>query len=164
MDTANLTYWTLAFADLVCVLLFAIAGIARIRRGDVLGHRTQMLRAAGLVGLFLGSYPVKLMILGRERLAEWEPIHVTILRTHESFILLMVLAAALAFWNARVLRLWDARDGSASPLSRASVPGRLRLHRRCGRLAVFAAAGALVTSAVVLLGMYRLYDVGGAIQ
>jgi len=162
MDTANLTYWTLAFADLVCVLLLALSGVSRIRGGDVAGHRTQMLWASGFVGLFLGSYPVKLMFLGRERLAEWEPMNVTLLRVHESFILLMVLAAALAFWNARILRLQDARDGSASSLAEAKVPGRIRLHRRCGRLAVFAAAGALITSAVVLLGMYRLYDASGA--
>lgn len=154
METANLTYWTLAFVDLLLVTLLAVSGVVQIRRGDVVGHRTQMLRAAGLIVLFFAAYPFKLLFLGREPLIEWQPTHVTTLRVHESFIALMVLAAGVALWNARVLRLQEARDGSAAALPEAKVPGRIRLHRRCGRLAVLAATGALATSALVLYGMY----------
>lgn len=154
MELAKVTYWTFAFGVLLAAVVCAISGVRQIRRADVLGHRRQMLRASALIAAFVVSYPFKLIFMGREVLATWDPFYVTALRVHESFIAVMLVTTALALWNARVLNLRQARDGHAGAIAAAKVPSRLRLHRRCGRIAVIAAVGSIATASAVLYGMY----------
>ena len=151
---ANLSYWTLAWLNLLAIVLLAWTGVAKIRRQQLAAHRRRMLTASAHVGLFLLSYPLKLWILGREGLGPWATLYVITLRIHEGFIALMLIAGIAALWIAHRLRLRVAADGSAALFPAHKVPGRLLWHRRCGRTAVLAASGAFITSAVVLYGMY----------
>jgi uncharacterized membrane protein YozB (DUF420 family) len=145
-------YWTGAFVNMVVIVALAFRGVAKIRRGDIAGHRRAMLAAASLVGLFVASYVVKLFVLGREDLAVWSPGAVTTLRVHELCVLTMLVAGSVAGVRAWQMRAWvDARMGS---VVRPEAPVQLRAHRRAGWTAVLGAVLGVLTAAAVLAGMY----------
>lgn len=149
---AKLVYWTAALANLAVIAACLVAGVARIRRGDLRGHRRRMLAAAALVGLFLISYALKLALLGREDRSHWAPLDLAILYVHELCIGAMLAAGAAAGILAR--RLQRRLTGAAQLLpAHAALPGR-RAHRRAGRAAVVAGLLALASAVAVLAGMY----------
>jgi len=148
----KLVYWTAALANLAVITACLLSGAARIRRGDLRGHRRRMLGAAALVALFLVSYALKLALLGREDRSQWAPLDLTLLYVHELCIGAMLVAGAAAgFWARRL----QARLSGAAQLSPAdaALAGR-RAHRRAGRVAVVASLLAFVSAAAVLAGMY----------
>jgi len=154
----KLAYWTWALANFAGVVACAGLGVRGIRRRDVRTHRRCMLAAAGLVGLFLASYVLKVIFLGREDLGLWSAPAVAVLRAHETCILLMLVAGATAGTRAwRFRRSLPA--GPLLPPSEVTRRGRLA-HRRAGWTAVVASGLALATAAVVLAGMYA--RAGGA--
>jgi uncharacterized membrane protein YozB (DUF420 family) len=128
----------------------AAVGVRRIRRGNVVGHRSAMMGAGVLVGLFLVSYGLKVLLLGREDRAAWSEWSLVVLYVHEACIAAMVVAAGVAVSLAR-------RFGNAAALSVSSPGARTRarrVHRAAGRVAVIASLLALLTAAGVLAGMY----------
>jgi uncharacterized membrane protein YozB (DUF420 family) len=125
----KLVYWTLALANLGSIAGCLLAGVLRIRRRDVRGHRRRMLTASALVGLFLFSYVLKLVFLGREDRSLWTALDRALLYTHELCVAAMLAAPT------RALRVH-------------------RVHRRAGRAAVIGCLLALVTATLVLAGMY----------
>lgn len=146
--TASLAFWTLALVDLLAVGLCAIAGVRRIRRADVRGHRRSMLTAASLVALFLVSYLLKLTLLGKEDLERWDARSRVVLYVHETAIAVMLLSGALAgalAWRFRRTALLET--GGVASRDR-------RFHRRAGRVAVAAALLAFATASAMLAGMY----------
>ena len=149
----RLAYWTFALLDLVAVVGFAAAGVAAVRRGDVLRHRKRMLAAAALVGVFLLSYLVKLALIGREDLASWEPASIWMLRIHELWVFFMLIAGGVA--GTRALRLRRTRNFTRNPQDPPAPAALLRWHRGAGKTAVCAAALALGFAGLVLAGMYR---------
>jgi hypothetical protein len=153
---AKLVYWTAAFADLVLVVLCASLGVRRIRRRDARGHRRLMLSAAGLVGLFLLSYLLKVALLGKEDRSAWGPAALVSLYAHESAILVMLVGGAFAATRAlRFRRLLDAFPFDADRRARGDALARARRqHRRAGWAALIGSGLALATAALVLLGMY----------
>ncbi len=66
---ANLAYWSGALANLCVIVACASTGVRCIRRGEVRSHKRMMLTASTLVGFFLVSYVVKVMLLGKEDVA-----------------------------------------------------------------------------------------------
>ncbi len=156
MIDAKVLYWTAAWLNLAVLVGLALAGVRSIRRGEVGRHRRLMSAAAGLVALFLGSYAVKLAVLGRETLSAWHPYTVAVLRIHEVFVLLMVVGGVAALVLARMGGLARAGTGSAdrAPLA--------RWHRRAGRTALVGAVLGVATALYVLGGMYRRADRGPA--
>jgi uncharacterized membrane protein YozB (DUF420 family) len=148
----GLAYWTWALANFAGVVACALLGVRGIRRRDVRTHRRFMLAAGGLIGLFLGSYGLKLIFLGREDLGFWSTPALAILRVHETCILVMLVAGATAGYRA-----WRFRrtllPGPLLPPPEATRRGRLG-HRRAGWTAVVASLCALATAAAVLAGMY----------
>ncbi len=149
---AKLLYWTAAFANFVLVAVCAGIGVLRIRRRDLRGHKRMMLTAAGLVLLFLVSYPIKLASLGGEDLSVWSLGARSVLYFHETCILFMLLGGGYAGYRAFRFR---AGLGSGPTLLPEPSPSRARvLHRRAGRVAVGSAVLALLSSGVVLVGMY----------
>jgi uncharacterized membrane protein YozB (DUF420 family) len=120
------------------------------RARDVVRHRRLMLGAVALVLLFLITYVFKVALLGRENLAEWQAGYRYALWFHETCVLSMVLGGAVALTQAVRLRL----RALASDPAHAPDPGGMRLHRRAGWTAVVSATLAVVSAAVVLLGMY----------
>lgn len=142
---ANLAFWTYAWILTSLAVGCGFAGWREIRHGRVLRHRRLMHTAAALIGLFLVSYLLKLVFLGREDLASWDPRSVWVLRLHETFIAVMLVAGILARWRAR---RFDLSRG------RAQEPALARLHRASGRIALVSALMALVSAGIVLVGMY----------
>ncbi|HEY8155727.1 MAG TPA: DUF420 domain-containing protein [Myxococcota bacterium] len=149
----RLVYWTFALLDLAAVALFAAAGVAALRRGDVARHRRRMLTAAALVGFFVLSYVAKLALIGREDLESWGSTSIWVLRIHELWIFLMLAAGAVA--GSRALRLRHTRNVTRDPKHPPAPAELVRWHRRAGWTAVCAAGFALGFALLVLLGMYR---------
>jgi len=148
----KLIFWTLALANLLGVVVCALLGVRRIRRRDVRGHRRFMTSAGGLVGLFLLSYVMKVIVLGKEHRELWTPTARTALYVHETAILVMLVAAGVAAYRA-----WRFRHtlGSGPLLDPVEESRRGRLwHRRAGWTAVVVSVAALVTAAVWLSEMY----------
>jgi len=146
---AKVLYWTAALLNMVAAFGCALAGLLRIRRGEVAAHQRAMRTAALLVVLFLISYLLKVEALGRERLELWQPRFVAVLRMHETFVGAMVLAGALALSLASGLGL--ARIGRAAPGGRSLGA---RAHRWAGWTAIASCALGVATAAYVLYGMY----------
>jgi uncharacterized membrane protein YozB (DUF420 family) len=148
----KLAYWTWALANFAGIVACAGLGVRGIRRRDVRTHRRCMLAATALVGLFLGSYVLKVIFLGREDLGPWSAPALAVLRAHEACIFVMLVAGATAGTRAwRFCRSLPA--GAPAPPSEATRRGRLA-HRRAGWTAVVASGLALATAVVVLAGMY----------
>jgi uncharacterized membrane protein YozB (DUF420 family) len=146
----KLAYWTAALVDLFFVVACGLTGVWRIRHRRAHGHRRMMLVAAGLVGLFLVSYVLKVALAGREDPAPWSAASLWTLYVHEACVATMLVAAGLA--AARARRFGPLRDGEV-PAPEASEHDR-RVHRGAGRVAVVASILALLTAAGVLAGMY----------
>jgi uncharacterized membrane protein YozB (DUF420 family) len=150
MVDAKVLYWTAALANMAVAFAFAVAGVRRVRRGEVAGHKRAMKTAALLVVLFLISYLLKVETLGRELLATWEPQYVTVLRLHEAFVGAMVLSGGIALGVASAFGL-ELRGRAASRDERSRGA---RLHRAVGLTAVAACALGVATAGFVLYGMY----------
>ena len=130
---AKVLYWTGAFVNFAVITVLVLRGIGQIRRGEVARHRRSMLTGAALVGAFLVSYGFKLALLGRENLAVWSDFHVNNLRIHETCVLMMLLAGAVAATLARRMR--DTRNVTRDPTDAFAPDATVRWHRRagCGR-------------------------------
>jgi uncharacterized membrane protein YozB (DUF420 family) len=135
------------------VVGFAAAGIAALRRGDVLRHHRRMLTAAALVGVFLLSYLVKIAVIGREDRASWGMLSIWVLRIHELCVLTMLVAGAVA--GTRAVRLLRTRNATRDPRDPPAPVELVRWHRGAGKTAVCAAVLALGLAGLILAGMYR---------
>jgi len=146
----KLLYWCGALVNLGLMLAGAGVGVARVRRGDVAGHRRMMLGAAALVVLFFVSYGFKVALLGKEDRSLWTALDFAVLYVHELCIATMLVGGALAVLRARRFRshLGPALELPAEPLPGGSA------HRRAGRVAGLGAALAFVTAFAVLAGMF----------
>ena len=150
---AKVVYWTGAWLNFSLVFAFALVALRRIRAGDAGSHRRYMITAACLVLLFLLSYVVKLMVLGREDMSVWSAGDVNVLRFHESCVGVMVAAGSLNLWLGRRLRSTRNVTGDhADPVASKAV---LRTHRIAGRTAVIGAVLGWLSASFVLLGMYE---------
>ncbi|HEY5656970.1 MAG TPA: DUF420 domain-containing protein [Myxococcota bacterium] len=143
----KLVYWTLAFANLGVIAACLWVAVRRVRRRDVRGHRRMMLTASALVGLFLLSYVLKVILLGREDLARWTPLERALLYGHE-----LCVATALVSGCAAGICAWRFRRRLAGDAQR-SLRTR-RAHRRAGRAAVVSCLLSLATAACILITMY----------
>jgi len=146
----KLVFWTWAFAVLLAVAVLAVSGVREIRAGHPQRHRRRMLGAAALVGLFLVTYVVKIVVLGREDRSAWNAASLWALYFHEVCVAVMMLAAGVATLRAR---RFGRLQAGASPAPEARAEDR-RVHRRVGKVAVVASIFALLTAAGVLAGMY----------
>lgn len=148
----KLVYWTWAVANFVAVVVLALMGVAQIRRGNVLAHRRRMLGSASLVGLFVGSYVVKLFVLGREDRSVWSATSLAVLYAHELCIAAMLIAGGYAAYRA-----WRFFPGMGPNPSLETSNSKLRervQHRRAGWTAVVASALGCALAFGVLFGMY----------
>jgi len=150
----SLAFWTTALIDLLAIAALIAIGVRSIRRGQLARHRRCMKTATALVACFLVVYPIKLLQLGRERLAEWSDHAVAILRLHELCVLAMIVGGATA------LALSRRMHGDRNRLTRLPDAGLassrvLTSHRRAGWSAAVAAGLAFLTAAIVLAGMYE---------
>lgn len=145
-------YWTAALANMVVLVAFALRGVRQVRAGRVDAHRRSMTIACSLVVAFLASYVAKLAFLGREQLSAWEPFYLHTLRFHETCVLVMVLGGLVALGRAAILR--RTRRVTHDPADPAPSPSTLRWHHRAGWTAVAASILAVLSAAVVLVGMY----------
>jgi uncharacterized membrane protein YozB (DUF420 family) len=131
---------------------FALFGVRFARRGEIARHQRAMKIASSLVVLFLVSYVVKLLILGRENMAIWATVDVWILRIHEVFVFQMIVAGSVAWIQSRKLlhtKLVTHEPADPAPDSRV-----VRIHRIAGRTAVIGAVLGWVMAVGVLVGMY----------
>lgn len=148
----KLIFWTLALADLGALAALALMGVGFARRGEIARHRRAMRIATLLVVGFLAAYLLKLRFLGREDMSVWSELDVWVLRIHELFVLLMLVAGAIAWSQAR--RLVKTRIVTHAPDDPLPGSQTLRLHRFAGRTAVVGAVLAFLSATGVLVGMY----------
>ena len=150
---ANLAYWSGALANLCVIVTCASIGVRCIRRGEVRSHKRMMLTASTLVGFFLVSYVVKVMLLGKEDVGEWEPLDRKVLYAHELFVASMLVAGAYAGRRA-----WRFRktlgSGPLPPASAATRRDRSQ-HRIAGWVAIGGSVLGLATAVLVLAGMFK---------
>jgi len=148
----KLLFWTGALLNMGVIVCLAGWGVRQRRHGDVAAHRRSMLLAGSLVILFVLSYVLKLLFLGREDLAAWSATDLWILRVHELCVATMLLAGGVGLWRARVLgRTRNATGDPADPVAPSAVTA---WHRRAGWAAVVAALLGFATASMVLAGMY----------
>jgi uncharacterized membrane protein YozB (DUF420 family) len=148
----KLFFWTAALINLGVLCGIALFGVLFARRGEIARHRRAMKIASSLVALFLVSYAVKLLILGRENMAIWTVADVGALRVHEVFVLQMVVAGCVAWIRSRKLLLTKlVTHDPADPVPDSRV---VRIHRIAGRTAVTGAVLGFVMAVNVLVGMY----------
>ena len=149
----KLLYWTGALVNMALVVGFAVSGVRARQRADVPRHRRQMLVGTALVGLFLVSYLLKLLLLGREEMGAWSHGSVWVLRLHECCVFTMLVAGVLA--GRRGHRLRPTRNATRDPADPPAPVALARGHRVAGRIAVAAAGLGLLTATLVLAGMYQ---------
>lgn len=138
---AKLWFWVAALGWTSLFLTLAMLGRRAILQGDVERHRRLMHRVMALVAIFLVSYVLKVVFLGKEDLTLWSTLDLWVLYTHESFVLLMVVAGLTARFQARFYPDW-----AADPRRR---------HRWAGRVAIVAGLCGLATAVLVVIGMVR---------
>lgn len=153
MIDPKILFWTGALANMVAIVVLAALGVRARRRGDIEAHARSMLTAASLVVVFLVAYVLKLLLLGREDMSVWSPHAVTVLRIHETCVLVMLVAGVLALVRGRALRA--TRDLSGDRSSPPLTPEAGRRHRVVGKVAVAAAVLGVLTAGVVLVDMYQ---------
>lgn len=149
---ARFLFWCGALANMGLMFALMLDALRRVRRGDVAGHRREMLLASALVVVFLVAYVLKSAFIGREDFSVWSATQVATLRFHEVCVLVMMLAGGNALRLGRALGhtrivTYDAADPPAPA-------AKLRWHRLSGRTAVVAAALGLASAAGVLAAMY----------
>jgi uncharacterized membrane protein YozB (DUF420 family) len=149
----KLAFWTAALVNLLVIVALVIAGIRSIRRGQVSRHHRCMKASAWLVTAFLGSYAVKLALLGGESLARWSDAAVMNLRVHELFVATMVAGGSVALLRARRMR--GTRQVTGLPGDPLAPDSTLQGHRRAGWTAAIGAGLGFVTAVILLAGMYR---------
>ncbi len=132
-------FWTFALVNMAAAFLTAVAGVMAIRRGDKARHRRLMLASAGLVGLFIVAYAGKLLVLGKEDLSIWSSGQVIVLRVHEGFVLLFLVAGTAAY---ALTRRFSGDSPEVTRLARDR-------HQIAGRTAMIGFSLALITAALV---------------
>ena len=149
----KLAYWTAALINLLVIVILVVVGIVNIRRGRVAIHRRCMKTAAWLVAGFLGSYVLKLAVLGREQLSVWSPSAISNLRFHEVCVLAMVVAGSVALVRAR--QMAGTRNVTRTPADPVAPEATIRWHHRAGWSAAVGAVLGFATAIFVLVGMFE---------
>lgn len=148
----KLIFWTCALADLGAVCGTALFGVRYVKRGEIARHKRAMKTASLLIVVFLVSYVLKLVFLGREDMSTWTSFDVWVLRIHELFVFQMLTGGSIAWIQARKLlktRLVTHDSNDPAPDSRT-----VRIHRLAGRTAVVGSVFAFLLAIGVLIGMY----------
>lgn len=148
----KLIFWTCALADLGAVCGTALFGVRYVKRGEIARHKRAMKTASLLIVVFVVSYVLKLVFLGREDMSTWTSFDVWVLRIHELFVFQMLTGGSIAWIQARKLlktRLVTHDSNDPAPDSRT-----VRIHRLAGRTAVVGSVFAFLLAIGVLTGMY----------
>jgi len=148
----KLLFWSAALVNLGVMCGFALFGVRYVRRGEVARHRRAMKIASWLIVAFLGAYVLKVGLLGREDQSVWTAVDVWVLRIHELFVMLMMIAGGVAWAKAR--KLVETRLVTHDPGDPIPDPAIVRVHRIAGRTAVISALLAFLFAIGVLLGMF----------
>ncbi len=148
----KLLFWTVALVNLAVLCGFALSGVRFVRRGEIARHRRAMKVASLLILAFLGTYVLKVVVLGREDQSVWTLFDVWILRIHELFVVLMIGAGSVAWLQVR--KLVDTRLVTHDPNDPMPEPKVVRTHRMAGRTAVISAVLAFLLAIGVLIGMF----------
>jgi uncharacterized membrane protein YozB (DUF420 family) len=148
----KLAFWTFALMDLFAVMVFALLGVRAIRRRQLRVHQRFMITSGSLVVLFLASYVLKVILLGRESLSTWSFVDRSVLYVHELCVAAMLLGGGYALWRALRFRS-SLPAGGLLPRDESPAADR-GAHRRAGWVAVVGGVFGFVTAIAVLAGMY----------
>ncbi|MFK7896341.1 MAG: DUF420 domain-containing protein [Myxococcota bacterium] len=148
----KLIFWIAALINLAILCLVAILGVRHARRGEIARHLRSMKIATALVLAFLGSYVLKVLILGREDQSVWTLFDIWVLRIHEMFVLVMLIAGAFAWSQGRKLR--GTRLVTHDPADPEPDTKVARLHRIAGRTAVINSVLGFLMAIGVIAGMF----------
>ncbi|MDJ0838159.1 MAG: DUF420 domain-containing protein [Acidobacteriota bacterium] len=145
---ANLAYWLFAYVLMSVTLVIAFRAIRQVKAGKLAAHMKSMVLACNLLLFFVGTYVVKVLVLGREVKEGWSTLDFVILYTHEAFILIMLVSGTLARLFARKFK-----DRLEHP-TREDLANR-RKHMLSGKIAVTSATAALGTATLVLWILFK---------
>lgn len=147
----KLLFWAAALANLGVLCGFGLFGVSYARRGEIARHRRNMKAASFLIVAFLASYALKVVFLGREDQSSWSSLDVWVLRIHELFVVIMLVAGIVAWRQASGLEGTSlvTRDAS-DPAPDARVARR---HRVAGWTAVASAILGFLMAIGVFAGM-----------
>lgn len=148
----KLLFWMAALLNLAVLCVVAISGVRLARRGEIARHRRAMKISTALVFVFLGAYVLKVMVLGREDQSVWTFFDIWVLRIHELFVMIMIIAGAVAWVQAR--KLVGTRFVTHDPADPEPAAKVVRLHRIAGRTAVINAVLGFLMAIPVLAGMF----------
>jgi uncharacterized membrane protein YozB (DUF420 family) len=149
---AKVLYWTFAFINMGIVVGLGVYAARQLGAGNPARHRKLMITASCLVLGFLVSYVFKLQFLGREDLSRWNQWAVSLLRFHETCVLVMVISGGLALSWGRQLRA--TRSFTLNPEDPQAETFLARRHHRAGQVALVGASLGLLSAGFVLAGMY----------
>ena len=127
----KLLFWIAALINLAVLCVVAILGVRHARRGEIARHLRAMKIATTLVFAFLGSYVLKVVFLGREDQSVWTLFDVWVLRIHEMFVLVMLVAGAIAWFQGGKLK--GTRLVTHDPSDSEPDVSVARRHSRDGR-------------------------------
>lgn len=153
MITPNLLFWGYAYALTLVALAIALQAVGLARKGHLAAHGKRMDIAILLILIFVASYVLKVIFLGREEKQNWETFHFVVLYIHESFIALMLIGGTVA----RVLASKFKQSVYGNQTPTALDLKRRGTHRFFGKLCLVSTGMALVTASFIL---YTLYTVG----
>jgi len=148
---ARILFWAGALLNMGAILALMARGVRQIRRGEPAAHRRSMLTAGALVIAFLLSYVLKRSWIGGEDLSVWSDAALWNLYIHETMVLGMLLAGALAYLRGR--RLAVTRRVTGRPDDPPADATALAGHRRVGWTAIGAALLGFLTACGILAGM-----------
>lgn len=152
MISANLIFWLYAYALTLCALFLAFRAVKKVRRGDYAGHAKQMDYAITLILVFVASYVLKVIILGREPKTNWELPHFIVLYIHEAFIACMLVSGTIARVLAAKFKASLFSNGTPTALDKT----RRKKHRLAGKICLLATSMAILTATFILHTMYTL--------
>lgn len=154
----GLVFWTVALVNLGIVCALAVLGVRCARRGEIARHRRAMRLAAWLVVAFLLAYVLKVVTIGREDMSRWSSFDLWVLRVHELFVLVMLIAGGIAWVQSR--RLVATRSVTRDARDPEADPNVLRRHKRAGWTAVLSAIAGFAFAGLVLAGMFARVSAG----
>lgn len=143
---AKLGFWLYVWVLTLSAILIAIKGIRKAGKGEYHAHQKQMDLAIRLILFFVLTYVAKLIFLGRENLANWSSVYITVLRIHETFIAIMLLSGGYVRFLARQFSLNSSQPSASEQAAR-------KRHRLLGKVCISAALCGLGTATFLIYGM-----------
>ena len=145
----NTILWYVVLSTLTAAYLIVLSGVRAAKCHDVSHHSRRMLIGCTIVGMWLVTYVLKQILLGRESFrgtsSQYWSWYVPVFSAHMLFAITTIVLGAYNLY----MGLHRLRYGSVG----AMVAG-LVAHRRMGHVLIWSFGGTMVTAYVVYLMLF----------